>query len=182
MGHQSLSELLRYWARRLDALAAMSFGDTGLECSIRCTGRCCPHAAMAERESAYTVSRVAIMLPFELERIVAHTGIERKRFRQVPVEVAFGTTIDIGIMDVEHPCPFLSVNYDCTCYAFRPVDCRSFPLIPTFGAGGEVGFRLDTNCPSAHTFSEAYQSRAKAGWRALAPYLSAEYRRIYSDL
>ena len=137
---------------------------------------------MAKREPSYTVSGVAIMLPFELERIVANTGVQRKRFRRIPVEVLSGATIEIGIMDVAHPCPFLSVDHDCTCYAFRPIDCRSFPLIPVFGAEGEVGFRLCVNCPSVDTFSEAYQSRVAAEWRALAPHLSADYRRFYNDL
>ncbi|MBC8445566.1 MAG: YkgJ family cysteine cluster protein [Chloroflexi bacterium] len=170
------------WFRRLDALGGATAGESGLKCASLCTGRCCPHAAMATREPAYTVSHVAIMLPFEMEYIVARTGVHPARFRRTPAKIAPGVVVEIGSFDIEMPCPFLTDDFQCWGYAFRPMDCRSFPLVPVFGDGGELTFRLGTGCPSLDTFSPAYQARLKAAWRNLLPHLSADYRAVYNRL
>ena len=180
---KNLVSLLRTeWFRRLDALGGATAGESGLECAWLCTGRCCPHAAMATREPAYTVSHVAIMLPFEMEYIIARTGVDPARFRRTPAEIAPGVVVDIGSFDIEMPCPFLTDDFQCRGHAFRPLDCRSFPLVPVFGAGGELTFRLETGCPSLDTFSPAYQARLKAAWQDLLPHLSADYRTVYNRL
>lgn len=169
------------WFRRLEALRVVTAGETGLECATRCTGRCCPHAAMATRGPAYTVSRVAILLPFEMEYIVAHTGVDAARFRCTPVEIAPGCVIEVGSFDVEMPCPFLTDDFFCWGYEFRPLDCRSFPLVPVFADGG-LAFRLEAACPSLATFAPVYRERLKTVWRELLPHLSIEYRAWYNRL
>jgi Fe-S-cluster containining protein len=137
---------------------------------------------MATREPAYTVSHVVIMLPFEMEYIIAQTGVEPARFRQTAAELAPRVVVGIGSFDIERPCPFLTRDFQCWSRTFRPMDCRSFPLIPLFGAGGELTFRLEARCPSLDTFSPAYQMRLKAAWQELLPHLSADYRAVYNRL
>jgi Fe-S-cluster containining protein len=170
------------WFSRLEALSVATAGEAGLECAARCTGRCCPHPAMAIREPAYIVSHVAIMLPFEMEYIVVHTGVDAARFRRTPVEIAPACVIEIGSFDVEMPCPFLTDDFRCWGYPFRPMDCRSFPLVPVLGADGGLAFRLEAGCPSLETFSPAYRTRLEAAWRELSPYLSVGYRALYNRL
>jgi len=177
-----ISQLRVEWFRRLEALGRATAGETGLECAARCTGRCCPHAAMATREPAYTVSHVVIMLPFEMEYVIAQTGVDAARFRRTPAEIAPGVVVEIGSCDVEMVCPFLTEDFRCWGYACRPMDCRSFPLVPVFGAGGELTFRLGAGCPSLDTFSPTYQAQLKAVWRELLPHLSADYRAVYNRL
>jgi Fe-S-cluster containining protein len=177
-----ISQLRAEWFRRLEALGRATAGDSGLECASRCTGRCCPHEAMATREPAYTVSHVAIMLPFEMEYIIEETGVDPARFRRTPAEIAPGVVVEIGSFDIERPCPFLTDDFQCRGRTFRPMDCRSFPLIPVFGAGGELTFRLEASCPSLDTFLPAYQMRLKAAWQELLPHLSADYRAAYNRL
>jgi Fe-S-cluster containining protein len=169
------------WLHRLEALSEAAAGEADLECAARCTGRCCPHAAMAAREPAYTVSHVAILLPFEMEYIVARSGVDAARFRRTLVKVAPGCIIEIGSFDIEMPCPFLTGDFRCWGYEFRPLDCRSFPLVPVFAAGG-LAFRLEAACPSLETFAPAYRACLEAVWRKLSPHLSAGYRALYDRL
>jgi len=176
------SQLQAEWFRRLESMGKATTGEAMLDCAALCTGRCCPHAAMATREPAYTVSPVAIMLPFEMEYIIAQTGVDPARFRRTLAEIAPGVVVEIGSFDIEKPCPFLTGDFRCRGYDFRPLDCRSFPLTPVFGANGELTFRLGTGCPSLGTFSQAYQARLKTVWRELRPHLSADYRALYNRL
>lgn len=177
------AQLQAEWFRRLESLGEALTGEAAmLDCAALCTGRCCPHAAMATREPAYTVSHVAIMLPFEMEYIIAQTGVAPARFRRTPAEIAPGIVVEIGSFDIEKPCPFLTGDFRCWGYACRPLDCRSFPLTPVFGANGKLTFRLGTGCPALGTFSLDYQARLKAVWRELLPHLSADYRALYNRL
>ena len=176
------SSLQAVWFKRLEVLDRATSGQSGLQCATRCTARCCPHAAMGTREPTYTVSGVAIMLPFELEYIAERTGMNLACFRRIPVAVAPGGVVEIGAMDIEMLCPFLTDDFRCSGYAFRPMDCRSFPMTPVFGTGGELTFRLASECPSLDTFSPDYQTRLKAVWREILPHLSADYRTFYNEL
>lgn len=178
----TFSTLQTEWFERLETLRHRTTGESGLACATRCTARCCPHAAMATQPPAYTVSHVMIMLPFEMEYILARTGVDPARLQRIPVEIAPGLIHDIGFANIETPCPFLTPDYRCRAYTFRPLDCRSFPLTPVFGPDGALDFRLAETCPSLDTFLPAYRERLKAIWRALLPYLSMGYRTLYNQL
>jgi len=178
----SLSVLQAEWFERLETLHQRTAGESGLDCAARCTARCCPHAAMATQSPAYTVSHVAIMLPFEMEYILAQTDVDPGRRRRAPVEIAPGLVHAIGFATVETPCPFLTADFRCSAYPIRPLDCRSFPLTPVFGLDGALDFRLTATCPSLDTFSPTYQERLKTVWRDLLPHLSIAYRMLYNQL
>lgn len=178
----ALSALQAEWFERLETLHQRTVGESGLACATRCTARCCPHAAMAAQPPAYTVSHVAIMLPFEMEYLQVKTGVAPARLQHIAVEIAPGLVHDVGFATVATPCPFLAADFRCNAYPFRPLDCRSFPLTPVFGPDSALDFRLTASCPSVDTFLPAYQERLKAIWRDLLPHLSIAYRMVYNQL
>ncbi|HNT74414.1 MAG TPA: YkgJ family cysteine cluster protein [Anaerolineae bacterium] len=179
MSHAALQAA---WWQRLEKLHQRAEGASGLACAARCTARCCPHAAMATQPPAYTVSHVMIMLPFEMDYILAKTALDPARLRKISVEIAPGLVHEIGFANVATPCPFLTADFRCGAYRFRPLDCRSFPLTPVFGMDGALDFRLTTTCPSLDTFAHAYQEQLKTVWRDLLPHLSMAYREVYNQL
>jgi Fe-S-cluster containining protein len=131
---------------------------------------------------AGSFGHVAIMLPFELEYLLSRTNIDASALQRAPVEIANGLTIEIGFVTSAIRCPFLTADYRCGIHDNRPMDCRSFPLIPVFGSDGSLGFRIDTDCPSESTFAVEYQDRMKSVWQDLLPHLPMAYRMVYNRL
>jgi Fe-S-cluster containining protein len=122
------------------------------------------------------------MLPFEMEYIFSKTHVEAKEIQHTPVELAPGITIDIGFITSAKPCPFLRDNHQCGIHEIRPLDCRSFPLIPEFNTDESLGFRVDKDCPSLHTFSNPYRDLLKNIWMGLLSKLPMNYRVLYNKL
>jgi len=137
---------------------------------------------MATKDAAYTVSHVAIMLPFEMEYILSKTDVDPARLRRASIDIQPGSPLDIGFVNIETPCPFLTEDFRCRAYAVRPMDCRSFPLVPVFGPENALTFRVDEACPSIDTFAPEYQEKLKTVWRDLLPHLPGSYRMLFNKL
>jgi len=169
------------WFQRLDIVYQSITENSALECATRCSARCCPKSkALKNIDDA--VGHVAIMLPFEMEYIRSKTNINPSQFQYARIEFTPDTAINIGFMTSEVPCPFLTANNQCGIYNIRPLDCRSFPLIPVFNPEGTINFRVDKECPSAMTFSITYQTQLKKVWKELLPSLPMSYRMLYNQL
>jgi len=178
----TITTLRTTWFQRIEYLHQASTENAGLECATRCTtARCCPQA-IARKDPTYAVGHVAIMLPFEMEYILPQTNITLRQLQQAPLELAPGIDIIIGFTTSSTPCPFLTADYKCGIHNIRPLDCRSFPLIPVFNLDGTMTFRVDTECPSAETFSADYQTKLKKVWEKLLPSLPMNYRMLYNQL
>ena len=173
-------QLKEAWFARIARAHEESVGESGLVCDMVCTARCCPHVPRASEEP--TVSHVAIMLPFEMEYIMEHTGVDRACFTETLVEIAPGVLHPIGSFDLGRPCPFLNNRFQCNAYEHRPLDCRSFPLIPVFQEEKALSFRYGEGCPSLHTFLPEYQEQMKQVWYNVLPALSRDYRIVYRRL
>ncbi len=145
----ALATLRETWFRRIEKLHQAPTEGAGLECASRCTARCCPQA-IASRELDYAVGHVAILLPFEMEYILSKINASSAQLQQAPLELAPGITIDVGFTTSATPCPFLADDYRCGIRDIRPLDCRSFPLIPVFSQDGGITFRLEDECLVAH--------------------------------
>ena len=52
-------------------------------------------------------SPVVVLLPFEMEYLIAKTGVAPEVFRRWPIDITPTLRIDIGILDLGKPCPFL---------------------------------------------------------------------------
>ena len=175
------SDLRQQWIAFLETLYASVSENSGLQCESLCHARCCPKVKTPKNQ-AEAVGHVAIFLPFELENIVSKTGIEPDQFQTAQIEFTPGTPIDIGFITNDLPCPFLREDHRCGIYEFRPLDCRSFPLIPVFQSDGGLNFRVDHACPSAKTHFPTHQEHLKDIWRGLLPRLPMNYRKLYNDL
>jgi Fe-S-cluster containining protein len=174
-------DLQRSWFDRIERLHRAASGDAGLECSTRCTARCCPQA-IATRNPGYAVGHVAILLPFELEYILARTDLDATGIRRASFELEPGVSMDIGYILSPTPCPFLTADFRCGVHEVRPLDCRSFPLIPVFDPDGPLGFREDASCPSLETFAPAFVAHMRRVWEDLLPHLPMSYRLLYNRL
>ena len=177
----TITALQATWFQRIEHLHEAANGSAGLECASQCTARCCPQS-IARRDPAYAVGHVAIMLPFEMEYILSRTDVAPTQLQHAPLELAPGITIDIGFVTRSTPCPFLTTNYQCGIHDIRPLDCRSFPLIPVFSSNGTMTFRLDAECPSIREFSAAYQVQLRGVWEDLLSKLPINYRMLYFRL
>lgn len=177
----TISTLQDGWFKRISHLHQIITEDAEMECATRCTARCCPQA-IAIKDPDYAVGHVAIMLPFEMEFILSKTNFSLEQLQQTSIELSPGINIDIGYTTNKKPCPFLSAEYECSVHAIRPLDCRSFPLIPIFDIDGTIAFHIDTDCPSANTFSSSYQMKIIQIWEELLPVLPMSYRTLYNEL
>jgi len=173
--------LREVWFRRIETVHQAAAGDSGLECASLCTGRCCPQA-MASRDPDYQVGHVAIMLPFEFEYLVARTGVASPAFQRAPLELTEDVSIDVGFITTDSRCPFLTADFRCGIHDIRPLDCRSFPVIPVFGADGTLTFRFDNDCPSLRTLATSHRESLMAAWRGILDYLPMTYRSLYNRL
>ena len=169
------------WFQQIETLHSSITEASGVECATCCSARCCPKAKTAGPIDE-PVGHVAIMLPFELEYILSKTNIDPEKLQHTQIEFSSDTTLNIGFMTCAVPCPFLTPDNQCGIYEFRPLDCRSFPLIPFFNEDGSIRFYVDEVCPSAITFSPAYAEELKQIWKALLPRLPMSYRSLYNDL
>jgi Fe-S-cluster containining protein len=177
----TISTFRTAWFERLEYLHQITTENSGLECASRCTARCCPQS-VASIDPADAVGHVAIMLPFEMEYLISKTNATSSQFQSEPLEIASGITIDIGFITNATPCPFLTADHKCGIHSIRPLDCRSFPLIPVFNLDGTISFRVDAECPSACTFSPIYETQLKQVWEDLLPSLPMNYRMLYNRL
>ena len=64
----------------------------------------------------------------------------------------------------------------CTIYPSRPIDCRSFPVVPTFEPDGSVSTRVSHSyCPIADSLPDGFVAAVHAAWTMLRPHLSAQW-------
>jgi len=169
------------WFQIIENLHKSITEKSGLECATRCSAYCCPKPKTPKNISK-AVGHVAIMLPFEMEYILSKTGVSYTRLQHTRLELEPEIFIDIGFTTNSMPCPFLTTDEKCGIHEIRPLDCRSFPLIPVFSMEGTVNFRVDSECPSAVTFSSAYQTQFEKVWKELLPNLPMGYRTLYNQL
>jgi len=178
---ETITSLSTNWFQLIEKLHHSITEKSALECATRCNARCCPKSRSSKRDNA-AVGHVAIMLPFEREYILSKTNLNSEQLQHESIEFSPGVFIDIGFMNSSKPCPFLTNTNKCGIYDIRPLDCRSFPLIPFFYQDETITFRVDAECPSANTFSATYQTQLIKVWQDFLPNLPMSYRMLYNEL
>jgi len=178
---ETVASLRTTWFHRIEHLHQTVTENSGLECAARCTARCCPKSTTIQ-DPVHAVGHVAIMLPFEREYLLSKTGITQEQLQYAPLEITPDINIDIGYITSAKPCPYLTADHECGIHSIRPLDCRSFPLIPFFNLDGTIAFRVDIECPSAKTLSAAHQEKLIGVWTDLLPELPMNYRILYNVL
>ncbi|MBN1178299.1 MAG: hypothetical protein JXD18_03750 [Anaerolineae bacterium] len=115
-------------------------------------------------EPGSIASPVVVFLPFEMENIIEVSGISESAFRRWPVHMTPDLAIDVGMFDLGKPCPFLQPDFRCAMYMRRPVDCWTFPLLPTLDDAGRLAWEYGENCPSLSTLNPDFVRSVKDVW------------------
>lgn len=112
---------------------------------------------------------IAVLLPFEDQFIL--NKLDAKGFKYNPLMVKNIETVY---------CPFLK-NGECSIHSFRPIDCRSYPLIPVFSKDLFV-MKLLTRCPYRDNISKNFLNSISITWTKLLPFLPPKWRQKYNKI
>ena len=180
--YDALVSLQAEWFARIEYFYQAITESDELECMTRCSGRCCPQV-MTDKPPGHAVAgQIVILLPFELEYLLATTDATRNQFATAEIEIVPGTLLDIGVINKQSLCPYLSSDNLCGIHSNRPFDCRSFPLVPIFGIQEKIRFEIESACPSKDTFSSPFQLQLKKLWSEIQDLLPISYCQLYNDL
>lgn len=178
-------ELLRTlkleWFKRFDyLLASKTTPFSNLKCLELCEARCCPRVGMRPMSPDKIASPVVVLLPFEMEYIIEKTGVARDVFRIWPIDLTPSLRLEIGTLDLGKPCPFLQDNRMCGIHAHNPLDCRTFPLLPSLNPAGNLEWSLGENCPSLAFLSPIFSEWMKKNWQDLEPFIPRAWWDLYA--
>jgi Fe-S-cluster containining protein len=154
--------------------------SSSLKCLELCQAHCCPHIAMRSMQAGQIASAVVVLLPFEMEYLMEKTGAPRSVFRTWPIDITPDLPLDVGILDLGKPCPFLRGDLRCGIHEHNPLDCRTYPLLPYQNYRGELQWALGENCPSLHLLNENFTSHIKSLWQQIYPSLPQSWWDLYA--
>lgn len=176
-----LIKLKKEWFERFDdILANKTTALSNLKCLELCEARCCPRVGMRTMQTDKIASPVVVLLPFEMEYIIEKTGVGRDVFRIWPIDLTPNLRLGIGTLDLGKPCPFLQDNRLCGIHAHNPLDCRTFPMLPSLNPAGDMEWSLGENCPSIAFLSPAFSDQMKHTWKDLEPHIPRAWWDLYA--
>ncbi len=109
------------------------------------------------------------LLPFEDEFI-------RDRLAARGAHVALETIHDIA--GCKH-CPFFRARR-CAIHPHRPVDCRTYPMVPVF-VGNGVTYTVSGVCPRRAGMDLPFMKLMSAVWNRLTPFLPKAWMAAYNE-
>lgn len=112
-----------------------------------------------------------VLLPFEESFI-----LDRLKENKVATN-----RITIKSIQTEIICPCY-VNKKCDIHSSRPIDCRSYPLIPIFLSNNKFSLKVSSNCPNSNKISQNFYKRTRAIWKAVFPLLSEGWKTRYNNI
>ncbi len=180
---EDFAERLRQeWFQRFDEILdnSKTIPVSGLKCFELCQARCCPRVGMRHMQAGEIASPVVVLLPFEMEYLIEKTGISREVFRRWPLALTPEITIEIGMLDLGKPCPFLTDKMQCGIHEHNPLDCRTFPLLPFQNHREELEWELGGNCPSLMFLNPTFVTVVKRVWHDIHPHLPQSWWDIYA--
>ena len=85
-------------------------------------------------------------------------------------------------IDPQRPCPAqCSRPSSCSIYNQRPLDCRSFQVVPRFEADGKVSTEISrSHCPIADTLPDGFEEAVRVAWEGIEPHLPDEWKQAYN--
>ena len=177
-----VAKLKQEWFQRFDEILdnSKTIPLSGLNCLGLCEARCCPRVGMRKMQPNQLASPVVVLLPFEMEYTIEKTGVSRDVFRRWPLALTPDVTIEIGMLDLGKPCPFLGEKLQCTIHEHNPLDCRTFPLLPFQDLRGDLAWELGQNCPSLSLLNPNFVAVVKRVWTELYPLIPQGWWDIYA--
>ena len=177
-----VAKLKQEWFQRFDEILdnSKTIPLSGLNCLGLCEARCCPRVGMRKMQPNQLASPVVVLLPFEMEYTIEKTGVSRDVFRRWPLDLTPEVTIEIGMLDLGKPCPFLGEKLQCTIHEHNPLDCRTFPLLPFQDLRGDLAWELGQNCPSLSLLNPNFVAVVKRVWTELYPLIPQGWWDIYA--
>lgn len=76
------------------------------------------------------------------------------------------------------PCPFLTNR--CDLHKYRPFDCRSYPLIPSFNEDGSWKILFSKRCPYTGKTSKTFFDIVENSWKIIFPFLTESWKQSYN--
>jgi Fe-S-cluster containining protein len=116
-----------------------------------------------------------VLLPGEFEYISERLH-ERAKFDTITLNKS-GKIVGLQ----KTVCPYKTIDNSCKIYDVRPIDCRSYPLMPTTVLG-YLGYVLDGKCP-INKNSQAIQKHARlwtAFWEKVVDLIDPEWWELYN--
>jgi Fe-S-cluster containining protein len=179
--NEQLAQLKQEWFARFDKLLAnKTLPSSNLKCLELCEARCCPRAGMRAMQPEQIASPIVVLLPFEMEYIIEKTGTSRDAFRIWPIDLTPDLRLEIGSLDLGKPCPFLQEDRLCGIHSHNPLDCRTFPLLPSLNPAGQLEWSLGEHCPSLAFLNPAFSEHMQGVWRDLEPFIPCSWWDLYA--
>lgn len=182
MESMDLSRLQDEWFERLEQILSRksAIPPSNLKCLDLCEARCCPRVGMRTMPFEQIASPIVVLLPFEMEFLIKKTGVSPVLFRRWPIDLTSTLSIEIGILDLGKPCPFLREDKLCGIHEHNPLDCRTFPLLPSKNYRGALEWTVGENCPSLRLLSPQFSDHMRRIWSDLDPYLPQSWWDLYA--
>jgi len=179
---EPLARLKTEWFERFNRILSHNeaIPYSNLKCLELCEASCCPRIGMRQMPSEKIASAIVVLLPFEMEYLIEKSGASRTLFRVWPVDLTPDLRIEIGMFDLGKPCPFLQDNRMCGIHEHNPLDCRTFPLLPSLSPSDELEWVLGDNCPSLAFLNPVFSEKIKLIWQDLEPALPRTWWDLYS--
>jgi len=178
----SVDVLKKEWFERFDSVVAQNGNgpSSNLQCLEHCQALCCPRVGMRDMEREKIASPIVVLLPFEMEYLIEKVPTTADVFRQWPIEYTPDLIVNIGLLDLGKPCPFLNENRMCGIHQHNPIDCRTFPALPFQGLFGELEWTFAENCPSLHRLNLAFVDNIRELWGNLFPHIPNSWWDLYA--
>jgi Fe-S-cluster containining protein len=110
------------------------------------------------------------LLPYEDEFIQARLAAEGRCVSLAEVR---------GIAGCEQ-CPFF-VSRRCSIHPHRPIDCRTYPLVPRFALGEQrIAFSVSGVCPIRAGVDRPFIELMRVVWEKLHVRLSEDWKKTYA--
>ena len=177
-----IATLKAEWFERFDQILddSKTIPASNMKCLELCQARCCPRAGMRNLPAHEIASPIVVLLPFEMEYLIEKTGVSKELFRRWPLALSPEVTIEVGMLDLGKPCPFLKDNLQCSIHEHNPLDCRTFHLLPVLDYRGSLEWELGENCPSLNFINPKFVEAVKDVWQDLMPHLPRAWWDLYA--
>lgn len=157
---------------RLEAIIEDIYRSTG-HFDIGCSELGCFLCAKGGKKSAecQRLQEAVVLLPTE-NRVIKK--LNSACFPEISVN-----GFSIGFLAPEQDCPF-NMDGFCGIHGKHPIDCRSFPIVPSINERGDLIISISLKCPTIPPWD--FVKTWVENWKKLWELLPREWFRFYSEV